>query len=783
MKLGFITCACLVLTTFEANIGLSADSVRVGRVRPDILEVQIDEGSVELGKYLVYEPQPGDMLDDDSPRRTILKRSGKPVGFVSGNEKSPQRFIRYEDRYTATPIDRTMLTNPKAWEVELDGEAIKFEAAHRKSVVNDIADRLQGRPKIAFRHFIYLKTAEPIKDGILEVSAESIGIASLEQQLTSTDSVSSAIHVSHVGFRPADPIKRAVFSCWMGDGGAMELDVDSLPKFVVMTEKGDIAQRGQLSVLRSAGEPNDHRGLQGFPSGIQTNYAGTTTYDIRFDDLKQPGEYRVAVEGIGTSRPFLISDNAYDRALNLALQGLRYHRWGVSDELRLIDGTTMNRPGATPTKKNNPVNVPIRVSNAPYKNANFGDIVQGDAGPFQFSSDNNIVGGYMDAGDFDRNFNHNIITYLLCDVAGRMKRNDLGFRHGFLDDARWNADLWLKLQDEDGGIPSAIEYSEHPRSGEPSWLNTLPVYLCAPHLESNMMYAIAAAKLMAVESKLDDFKKFDLQDRRDSCDLAIDWVEKRIPESPEEKLADLYLWMHTERYAHEQSAESLTILKKLWNERVPEPWQMLSTSALHAAATLLELPKNTCDSIIDREKLAGAVRHTIEAVFLEGSYRRSSYGALKHGWVQINFGNGSFPAHAAAPLVRLAKILDDAEYLEAVVAGLAYAYGGNPHNMAFITGLNDASVKNILHCDTRATGHRAPSGITVYGPADTNNRGNAWPMNWHLQGENQIYPAYENWPAYENVHQFWNWGMVMEYTVHQTQISAIYFPAMLRLLD
>ena len=99
--------------------------------------------------------------------------------------------------------------------------------------------------------------------------------------------------------------------------------------------------------------------------------------------------------------------------------------------------------------------------------------------------------------------------------------------------------------------------------------------------------------------------------------------------------------------------------------------------------------------------------------------------------------------------------------------------------MVYMTGVNETSVRNVLHCDTRYSGRAAPIGIPIYGPAVTNDLGSAWPLNWHLAGDQKIFPEYQQWPTYENVHQFWNWAVLMEYTVHQSHVSAIYLAGML----
>lgn len=755
----------------------------VGLAAPHVLEVTILEGESTLGEFLPYKSQAGDERKVVSPQLTRLIRDGNVIGTLSGNEQSKERFVRLNDNYSGRRADRGQLTDKGAWKVELDGKPVVVTNAFRKSRIRDIAEIGEGRPQVCFEHTIFLVCEEQLTKGKLVIASSDRVIKKYESDFSPLVNISESIHVSLTGFRPDDPTKLAVLSCWMGDGGPFDYrSLGKLPKFaVVEQESKKVVLRGTATLLREPDQPADHQGLQGRPDGTSGNYAGTPTFELDFSKLDEPGIYRIMVEGIGTSRPFPIRRDVYRGVLELALEGLAAHRWGESRELRLIDGTTMLRPAAVPARHSD--QTPVFETAAIYTNANFADFEPGKIGPWLPSDPQaSIVGGYMDAGDFDRNHNHWIVGYHLLDLAARKRTSEPALAERLIEAALWDIGFWQRLQRDDGGVPSAVEYAEHPRTGEPSWLNTLPVYICAPSRESNLDFATSSAKAAAVLKlfgRVDEAEKFAL-----AANKALKWAQGVAAENTDPEmdrdafgLAAAELWVVTGDAEHRQ------LVLDYLNDRVTEEWSVVYPRGLTALMTLLEANAAKVETaqleqaIVKR--IAGSAKSTIKMNYIDGSTERSPFRALKNGWVGISFGAGGWPTVDSLNVLRAWHLFDDDQYLSAAVTGLAYCLGGNPNNMVYLTGLNERSVKNILHCDTRATGHRAPVGVPVYGPGLSTDLGSAWPLNWHLAGDQTIYPAYQMWPTYENVHEYWLWGLEMEYTVHQSCISAIYLAGML----
>ena len=774
----------------SANDG-DAKIVSAGLAAPNIVALTIDEGVSELGSFEAYEKQSGDAINE-APRRSTLRRGGKVIGFVSGTPDSPQRFVRMNDRFRGRRADRDTLMDPASWTVRTSDAAIAVESVSRKSRVLDIAEYAEGRPDVCFRHEIYLRikpldgqTIERIESADPVIKPWTRLIKSVKGLVTTR---SPAVHVSQIGFRPSDPAKFAILSCWMGDGGGVDYaaELGGPPKFVLINGDGKIAHQGTGTLRQKCGEPADYRGVRKTADGVPFNYAGADAYTLDFSTVDAAGTYRVYVQGIGCSHEFKIDDAVYRRLSDIAVEGLAAHRWGETRTLRLIDGKTMPRPAAVPAT-NDGQSPEIFDSGAAYTNANFDEIVAGAGDVVRFDDDRGVIGGYMDAGDYDRNFNHHNITYYLADLSRRVRPHDAERADALLEAARWNLDVFVRLQSDDGGVTSAIEYREHPRSGEPSWLNSLPMYVCAPHFESNAKFTLAAAKLAAVMNDIDPAAATRYAD---AATRGAAWTRQNsdavatrgFGEVDDWLLAiDVELAVARRKLGRSDDGEFNNLVKRL-DAEFPDPWSGVSNEVLPAIHTVLETDAAQLPLGGERrQRLAAAAMRTVKSVYIDGSVSKSPYGLLKHGYVPVTYGGGTYPNALTMEVSRSAALSGDADIWSGVVSGVAYGSGCNPHNIVFMTGVNKNSLRQSLHCDTRATGHRSPIGIPIYGPCDTSGRQGAWPLNWHLHGDQTIYPEYATWPALENVQEFWSWGMQMEYTVHQLNVAVIYHTTMLDL--
>ena len=78
------------------------------------------------------------------------------------------------------------------------------------------------RPGLTVRHIVYLRLPRPLTPGrTYTVAMSNINLQKPVVTLAFDPARvrSESVHVSQIGFRPDDPLKRAFLSLWMGTGG------------------------------------------------------------------------------------------------------------------------------------------------------------------------------------------------------------------------------------------------------------------------------------------------------------------------------------------------------------------------------------------------------------------------------------------------------------------------------------------------------------------------------------------------------------------------------------
>lgn len=771
--------------------------VHVGMVAPDVVAVTIHEGTLELGKLVPYEAKPGDQINAENAQRTSLRRDGVEVGTLGG--PAGNQWLRLPDSYLGERLDAASIKDASRWSLAT-GPAID-RISYKKRVI-DAGQVEWGAWQSSFEYIVFLKLAAPLEAGSYKISFQ--GLASFEFGWNDKRTTSPAVHVSAVGFRPSDPGKRATLSCWTGDDGAIGYLKTSpeLTYRVVDDATNKEVLSGNIEVVQQADEADDFSGLWGRPNGQVFNRVGGPVCSMDLGLLTAQGTYRVVVEGIGSSKPFRIADDVYDDVWKLALKGLNAHRRNVAIDITTVEGETWTRPAADDSAA---VYNDARMANATF------DVWQ------KAATDRNAPetkGGWMDAGDFDSNHNHYWASLMLLDVFDRhpsaLSADDAGTsdsgngRPDLLDEALWMIDTYLPMQRADGSVTSGIEYSEHPRTGEPSWLNTLPVYQMAPSPVANYRFAASAARAGRVLRTHGLEGAVSAREYIAAASKAFVWAETHrddpAPDSQEDLDGARLLASCELLLAGNQDAG------QAWTDHIPQlvekEWAVMPVWETETVATYLRLGNDRLDART-REALSRTFYQTTNMAYLDGSTRKSGFGVLKNGWAPFGYGTGGGPQPGTHHVVQFASVVPDNdvfpphiqpnrdEFVAAGVTGLAFILGHHPTNCSYVTGLETlpgvdeswTSVQNILHCDTRFTGRRAPVGVTIYGAVRPTRGGDSWPVNWPLIKEQTLHPQYELWPEYENLQEFWLWGNMMEYTIWQSVGPTIWFAAELHARD
>lgn len=309
--------------------------------------------------------------------------------------------------------------------------------------------------------------------------------------------VSWAIATNQVGYTADAPAKYAYVGAWLGAGG--ELDVTRFagkPFTVVDVATGTTAFTGVASTALA------DRSWNGAP------LQGSHVLRLDFSSLKASGNYRIHVDGLGSSRPFVIAQAALGEPFYVHARGLYHARCGTLD------------PAYTPWSRGD-AHQTTRVAAFPPDDDDYRDhsgsgwgfrdasgayashsIFQAVAATATQTVAGGVHGGWHDAGDFDRNPWHLdavedlALTYLLFPANftdGQLHLPESG--NGIpdiLDEAIWGIDVFRRTQGADGRVSTRIETTSHPLIWDPG-VDTQQYYVSLGTRSSSLRYAAAAA--------------------------------------------------------------------------------------------------------------------------------------------------------------------------------------------------------------------------------------------------------------------------------------------------
>ncbi len=609
---------------------------------------------------------------------------------------------------------------------------------------------------------LHLRTAEPLPVGIAHLTLADIDGVRGE---IDDRSWSPAVRVNQLGWGTTDP-KKAHVSVWTTL--SEPIAVDDLRAEVVDDDDTTV-----LTVGGVAFEPDDRAELwRGDLTG-----GPTSTFDL--SAVRQPGAYRICVDGIGCSHRFEITDaGPWAPTMATVSRALFHQRSGI--ELGLPH-TAFERP-----RSHHPDDgwVAIDSTQTLYADANgrgegpaFVDLIDGSTG--QPVPD--AWGGHFDAGDWDRRIQHLWMARRLIDLVDEfdnLAALDLQIPESgdavpdLLDEALWTIDAYRRMQRDDGAVRGGLESAEHPLDDTTSWTDPLDLFAYAPDAWSSWTYAAVAADAAVV---LDDYDPDRAQDLAQSAIAAGTWAEDelaagRVDRSSDEDLdvqratagISLYRLTEDERWhdVFEQSSElpgNTTPLACVLSSSCESAWRYATLpDHLGDASTR----QNAVDSIV-----SGADR------LLMGAETTAFGWVMESLDVGIFYGLGPSNPHGVT-LMRAYLLTDDDRYRDQVVSNASFSLGANPTGATWLTGVGFDNPDRIQGADQINGGIPVWPGTPLYG-AFTPWQLPDWYLTWYLR-ESEMTPDPLAWPT---LHSFVDLGLFAgqsEFTIHQSHGEAIW---------
>lgn len=666
-------------TIAQNNISVGGDFMSISPVTDKILMLHIRDGHIIT--YGLHE-RPADNNTYHAP--TNLDRALHSNHYTLSSEDDPN----YANGRNPVQTGR----KSKGWEYQT----------------------IQQNPPYVMQHWIYLEWPAALEQG-KRYTLKLDGITGNKSSYDFTFDVnrlrSETVRVNMVGF-PEEGPKVAYLSHWMGDfhnskhgNGGLNLDdkagaecriLDYETREVVFT----------TTIAKRMGKQERETSSADFPSG---NYTHADVWECDFSALRTPGEYVVAVEGVGHSFPFEIGNDITREPFYYAMKGLFWQRQGIAVEVE---------PDSIRPRGHHPDDIIWRFDKDWIADSGYDDSGFITNSPRVYG----VWGHYYDAGDWDGYPSHARVPMHLMllfdlapdrfhngDVGNRYKRHENGEwideahsgKPDLLDEAVWLLDYYKRarhvLMDYGGtgGVPGFVGRDAIPYGNTiTSWTDTRDWYISGHSTEGTYAYAGLAAyyavnlnRLHELSGQEGNHPEFDewLAEASESWE----WVQnnREIDGDRERRakgLAAAALYRATEDTKYQD------VFRKYWkwepSKHVGEwhgvnPWDL--ASALFALipdshpGLDLGLREDCRNNLIQR---ADAQDERIHNNAFRNSMEENQFMQL-----------GAFSTPRVTVLGVAHRLTGNRKYLDAMQHAVNYVLGGNQMNMAYLSGLGERS--------------------------------------------------------------------------------------------
>jgi endoglucanase len=414
------------------------------------------------------------------------------TAFTSNHEDNMDTVKRY-----GAALNTSRAVDPSQWTIK-SSTADCYGTSGKNPVRCFRKTRLNGHAEKAwsgsdyvyestYEHFIYLELPFPLVQGgayTLEIdSLTNTDAPAATCTFDVTESISEAVHVNLSGYQTDTTMKSADLYHWMGDGGPRDYaGFAGNTVYLYNVASKQKTEAGTVAFWKNSGSD-----VGGY------NLIRSSVWNVDFSGFSTPGTYRLAIEGVGCSQDFVISDLAYYLPFMVSVKGFFYMRIGQDSTggIYPVPRRPLYLPGTSPA------NTTVYLTTMHPYHAEWGSFSSGDVWDqpndwARFRKSGNPVnpnarGGHSDALDWDRHLGHISIIYdMLLPyflTSGALSDDTLGIAESgngipdILDEARNEVDFWLRLRDGSGyshGLTnpnSSNELFQAAATGVAAWAN------------------------------------------------------------------------------------------------------------------------------------------------------------------------------------------------------------------------------------------------------------------------------------------------------------------------
>ncbi len=667
------------------------------------------------------------------------------------------------------------------------------------------AGRIPGAHAVDYAHYCILELPEPLQNG----NSYSISVGDRGKVDFDYDEmrlISRAIKVNQAGYLSTLNNKYAYLGAYGYELGALEFpQAETFSVVDVATGKSVLQGPVKLRESNPRFATTDKE-----PDPAKRPFMfGENIYELDLSGLKAEGVFFITIPGVGRSWPFRHGPDALGEAFYTITRGLYHQRAATALE---APWTAWTRPKSTmhdTIYESQHVAFPVHAEGP--RGYQIFDVYGATIDREQVTHD--VIGGWYDAADWDRNQLHYVVVF---DLLNAYEMAPAAFTDGqlhlpesgngvpdLLDEVRWGLECWRRSQNAAGGVSGFIETSTHPSYNDPKhpyafsrrtrWNSLMFAAAAAQYArlvrpfnaDSATLYADSARR--AWEYGIDPANSLGTVEipakrrRGEGEDYTLSWTEEESHSLPYRVHAAIQMQLLTGdnqflKDIGELAAKAQKPLDWRFSSRDFSPW-------IYA-----ELAFNRSGAIPEETVAYWHKWYQNEADKLLEQLDRMPY---RHSWPRHQDFWASWGALNVANLNRCLAIVwktsGDSRYREAIANNLDFMLGANPLGMSWTTGIGYAYPIDIQHANSQDDGIVDPvPGITIYGvtggPA-MHYRGRE--LVWEnrtpegetvsfIKAENRQAPFYRCW----SIHPHTNTGQC-EFTVHETMSAMAFTTALL----
>ncbi len=223
------------------------DVIHVCAVAPNILAMTIEDGTILPRPQVPYAPQPGDKISTgkggadeqvlqwsrgqivDAPlEKSVARQATDNNNLVTlGSLIKDDTIVAPGPTYQGLPLTLLTIQEPQAYHITSSEDPAFARPSLPAKVFCKCKPTGQADNQIPVRCTVYLQLASTLQLGAT-YTIELRGINTRQDRIAykhdPRTSRSEAIHVTQLGYKPADPWKRAYLSTWLGTGGSTAYD-------------------------------------------------------------------------------------------------------------------------------------------------------------------------------------------------------------------------------------------------------------------------------------------------------------------------------------------------------------------------------------------------------------------------------------------------------------------------------------------------------------------------------------------------------------------------------